>query len=843
MTTTAPNLNVTTNSYDALTRLTQVSDSIGLVSRYTYDAAGNRLSQADGNGNTTTYGYDALDRVITVRDPLGKTTSSQYDAVGNLLKSTDRNSHATTYTYDAINRRTSATDALSNTTQSQYDAVGNLTRLTDANSHATQYAYDAVNRPAQETYADGKTRSFTYDGVGNVLTRTDQIGHVTSYTYNDLYFLIARSYPSAINDSFTYDLSGRVLGAQRGSWPVTFTYDGANRVTQTVQNGHTVSYSYNVPGRTRVVTYPGGRVITEHTDARARLARTDDGSSPPPIVQYTYDLGNRVTTRGYRNGTLSTYTYNADNWILSLEHSFGATRVAGFGYTYDNEGNKKFEQKRHDTTHSEGYQYDNTDRLITYQVGTLVGSTVPVPSTQTSYNLDPVGNWNSKTTNAVTQNRVHDAVNELIQIDATKLTYDADGNLQNDATYTYAYDEENRLTNVTRNSDSAVVGQYQYDALGRRVQKIANPAGAPATAVYLYDSARIIEEQDSLNATQATYVYGNYIDEVLTMDRSGHPYYYHQNALWSVEAVTNSIAVPVERYAYDAYGFVSVTDGAGNPVPANSWGAAHSVIANPYLFTGRQLDEETGLSCYRARYYHPAEGRFVIRDPLGYVDGTNLYEYVGDRPTRMTDALGTTFTVKYSQSDFKSSGYALDFTILDPCCTGYNIMQIVRTADISGSFLQLIGVNIGFGNWNVDDGRYLGGSSPSASPPYIDNHVPAMRGGSTIVAMTDNPGNQWNRTAYEFEVCALCVAGSSAGQIYGCQKWYAIASGLFGDATHRAGGSSATPSADWTTLAAKNIPIPTFTTPAACPPLPTSSCTTGSTASTTGTGSSSQNKY
>ena len=640
ITTTAPNLNVTTNSYDALNRLTQVSDSNGLVSRYTYDAVGNRLSQADGNGSTTAYGYDALNRVITTRDPLGKTTSTQYDAVGNLLKSTDRNGHATTYTYDAINRRTSTTDALGNTTQFQYDPVGNRTKLTDANGHATQYTYDAVNRMLQETYADGRTRSSTYDGVGNLLTRTDQIGQVTSYTYNDLYYLTGRSYPSAINDSFTYDLSGRMLSALRGSWPVTFTYDGANRVTQTVQNGHTVSYSYNIPGRTRTVTYPGGRIITEHTDARSRLDHTDDAASPPSIVQYTYDLGNRVTTRGYRNGTLTTYTYNADDWILSLEHSFGVTRIAGFGYTYDNEENKKFEQKRHDTTHSEAYQYDNTDRLITYQVGTLIGSTVPVPSTQSSYNLDPVGNWNSKTTNAVTQNRLHDAVNELIQIDATNFTYDVNGNLQNDATYTYAYDEENRLTNVTRSSDSALVGQYQYDALGRCVQKIANPAGAPTTTVYLYDEARIVEEQDSLNTTQATYVYGNYIDEVLTMDRSGHSYYYHQNALWSVEAITNNIAIPVERYAYDAYGLVTVTDGAGNPVPANAWGTPHSAISNPYLFTGRQLEEETGLYFYRARYYDSVKGRFVSRDSLEKEGVVNLYEYAKSNPIRWQDPTG-----------------------------------------------------------------------------------------------------------------------------------------------------------------------------------------------------------
>ena len=51
------------------------------------------------------------------------------------------------------------------------------------------------------------------------------------------------------------------------------------------------------------------------------------------------------------------------------------------------------------------------------------------------------------------------------------------------------------------------------------------------------------------------------------------------------------------------------------------WGTPHSAIGNPYPFTGRQLDEETGLYFYRARYYDSVKGRFLQRDPGGYVDG------------------------------------------------------------------------------------------------------------------------------------------------------------------------------------------------------------------------------
>src|SRR5205823_11227238 len=128
--------------------------------------------------------------------------------------------------------------------------------------------------------------------------RTDQNGQVTTYFYSDLYFLLARAYPISPSDHMTYDLSGRMLSAERGGWLVTFTYDGANRVTRTTQNGKTIIYVYNIPGRTRTLTYPSGRTVTEQTDPRSRLDKIDDGGLPP-IVKYTYDLGNRVISRVY----------------------------------------------------------------------------------------------------------------------------------------------------------------------------------------------------------------------------------------------------------------------------------------------------------------------------------------------------------------------------------------------------------------------------------------------------------------------------------------------------------------------------------------------------------------
>jgi hypothetical protein len=118
-----------------------------------------------------------------------------------------------------------------------------------------------------------------------------------------------------------------------------------------------------------------------------------------------HDAAEKVLSRAYRNGTVANYTYNSNDWVLSPTHKMGATLIAGFNYPFDNEGDKAYEQKLHDTAHSEGYSYDSVDRLIDYQVGTLVGSTITMVVTQTAYNLDPLGNWKSRTTDTVTQNR------------------------------------------------------------------------------------------------------------------------------------------------------------------------------------------------------------------------------------------------------------------------------------------------------------------------------------------------------------------------------------------------------------------------------------------------------
>ncbi|MBN8523819.1 MAG: RHS repeat-associated core domain-containing protein [Planctomycetes bacterium] len=117
-----------------------------------------------------------------------------------------------------------------------------------------------------------------------------------------------------------------------------------------------------------------------------------------------------------------------------------------------------------------------------------------------------------------------------------------------------------------------------------------------------------------------TYVWGSGIDELVayqrTNDAGTQTYYAHTNAQYSVVAMTDIAGLLVESYQYDAYGHRVV----GGPTQDG-----RSRIGMTRAFTGQELDEETGLMNFRRRMYSPDQGRFVSRDPMGYVDGHSLY--------------------------------------------------------------------------------------------------------------------------------------------------------------------------------------------------------------------------
>ena len=106
----------------------------------------------------------------------------------------------------------------------------------------------------------------------------------------------------------------------------------------------------------------------------------------------------------------------------------------------------------------------------------------------------------------------------------------------------------------------------------------------------------------------------------------------------------------VERYVYDPYGKTyieawSATQPPGgdcDPAPGGGYSCrvSQSEFGNPFLWTGQRYDPGVGLYHFLFRSYSPELGRWMQRDPIGYVDGVSLYGYVQSRPIDATDPFG-----------------------------------------------------------------------------------------------------------------------------------------------------------------------------------------------------------
>jgi RHS repeat-associated protein len=276
-----------------------------------------------------------------------------------------------------------------------------------------------------------------------------------------------------------------------------------------------------------------------------------------------------------------------------------------YTYTHDNVGNRT---GMTDTAGTHNYTYDEIYRLVQ--------ATHPALPTE-QYSYDPVGNRIGTTV---------DAGNRLLEDATYTYQYDDSGNLTQKTHKTsgeitiHSYDTENRLIQVTK---PGMTASYKYDPFGRRIEKNVNGI----ITRYLYDGEDIIIEYNGSGQIVANYTHGSGIDEPLSMEKNGQEYYYHQDGLGSVTGITDSNGTLVQGYEYDSYGKItSVLD---------------SNMKQPYTYTGREYDEETGLYYYRARYYDSDAGRFISEDPIGLAGGdVNYFAYVGNNAVNWIDPSG-----------------------------------------------------------------------------------------------------------------------------------------------------------------------------------------------------------
>lgn len=201
--------------------------------------------------------------------------------------------------------------------------------------------------------------------------------------------------------------------------------------------------------------------------------------------------------------------------------------------------------------------------------------------------------------------------------------YDLDGNLISNSlqgtTWNYNWDAENKLIKACSSLGKTIDYVYYADGnLGSRTVQ--------DTTKYIYDGIHCIAKYNTSNQLINEIVYGPQIDEVLcSIDSSDTAHYYHQDALQSVTVITDGSANKSAEYEYDVYG--KIKDKTGT-------------FKNEITYTGRWLDEDTGLHYYRARWYDADNGRFISRDPIGFMGGVNFYGYCYNNSVNYVDPLG-----------------------------------------------------------------------------------------------------------------------------------------------------------------------------------------------------------
>ena len=229
------------------------------------------------------------------------------------------------------------------------------------------------------------------------------------------------------------------------------------------------------------------------------------------------------------------------------------------------------------------------------------------------YVYDSIGNRRWATNNAAVTEYLANELNQYLSVTSVSsvvsLSYDSDGNLTNDGTFAYTWDAENRLMAVYSN-ETAVL-QNSYDYMSRRVEK----ATAASTNRFIYDGWNMIRETQVSGFTSqvSSFVWGldlsgtlqgaGGVGGLLSVVRGSWSAGYVYDANGNVTDVVDTNGNVAAHYEYDPYGNPITTEGA-------------EAQSNPYRFSTKYEDDETGLLYYGFRYYSPEIGRWLSRDPV-----------------------------------------------------------------------------------------------------------------------------------------------------------------------------------------------------------------------------------
>ena len=675
-------------SYDALGRLTAAKNSLGTVTT-TYKPWEQTI--VDLNGQRKDLVFDARGNLVEVREYLATrpySTFYEYDGNQHLTRITDAQGNLQNFTVDLLGRRTKAellhTPGAKEVAywEFEYDANGNKTKTRDPRGQVLTFSYDELDRVLREESAtEGRLTSYQYDTAENGIGR-----------------LAAVSTP-VLRKNFTYDILGRIIQAEK-------ILAGVSYVTQTTFNlldnprqitypsGPVIHYRYNKAGLTEAVTTMLAgktKVIVANLDYAPTGAYQKIEFGNGVITEHTYDLNQlyRLTQKRTSQGTrlLQDLAYTFDpvgNIVKLVENS--ATRAARVvQYAYDDLYRLTAAvatRTANKANYTRTYSYDILGNLLSKSAGgtyTYAGSH-PHAVTQvtrdqevkTRYQYDAAGNL----TRAGDWQHTWDAQNRLV----------TSTNAQTGVTLSYTYDETKtrlRKANLKTGTQTIYVNKYldiEEDLLKHHIfvgeLKLATlltggtenaPGGSctlPKTGTWNVRESCRLEGFYSAPAdvlVQPKAVLTIEPQAVLTLDFTQHKLqvapeggvllqpggtltqagylpksegsliFHHADHLSGASVETDETGRILELLDYFPFGAVRLDEQTGP-------------YANDYKFTGQELDAETQLYYYGARYYAAELGRFTAIDPwegeLKQPQTLNKYAYVVNNPLKYVDPSG-----------------------------------------------------------------------------------------------------------------------------------------------------------------------------------------------------------
>jgi len=671
------------------------------TTQWKYDAASGLLWQKiDASSNTVQFDYNAAGQTATrqwarhlVYTPTAAvTTTYGYDAnTGELLTTTYNDSAEliptppVTYKYNRLGQAAFVVDGT---------CVGTEKRTFNYQT-AAPWRLDNETLPAyfgsrllshEYESANGTTGTFNGYTTGTVKGRPNGIdlgivGNTTRdlhqyYTASNLgQFLGVTSQVGAASAQdfvYSYVASSRLPGGYTAgtSFKVSKGYETLRDVVSNVQTswGSTSLSSFDF-------TYNGNRHRTTAKQSGTAFADYYAGQSYSGVYNvYGYnDRGELQTAAMYRGDSPTTSPNSADE-------------LPGrrFEYRYDSIGNRTTAGETGKDVAAGGTD-DNYTANALNQYSTKTNNTVRVVGTEAANAKIAVGGapsagktdraWGAdivpaNLTSAVQGNaKIYAAIvgggtggKDLARIDtkpyfipsqAQNFTYDLDGNLTGDGVWTYTYDAENRLVRMQSVfAQGQILGyprlklDFAYDYMGRRVQKTVYNLDSSTTTLarrFLYDGWNLLAELDGTGANlKRSYTWG--LDLVGDLTASGgvgallQMYDYASNKTFYPTYDSNGNVMTLVNANTGAFAAVYEYDPYGNYLRADAQDAA--VQDNPFRFSSKYTDLETGLVYYGLRYYSPNLGRFINKDPIEEAGGLNLYGFCANNAVNRWDYRG-----------------------------------------------------------------------------------------------------------------------------------------------------------------------------------------------------------